>query len=176
MFRNFPTGCCGDTCYLLAEFLIEHGIETYCVSGEAYPQTHAWLILSDDFVTKRIEHYRREKEEFQSFFLQNHQEDSNAYLSLLNMIKTNKHSIPQCPIPSYDRDSEFHTVIDITGDQFKNEEKFLYYNRSVYIGRMDELHRLFEIERISKCNGIRGIDSSQQARVIKLYETIIKYI
>ncbi len=31
VFRNFPIGCCGDTCDLLAQFLLDKDIEIYCV-------------------------------------------------------------------------------------------------------------------------------------------------
>ncbi|WP_051560527.1 FRG domain-containing protein [Clostridium beijerinckii] len=33
VFRNFPIGCCGDTCDLLAQFLLDKDIEIYCVLG-----------------------------------------------------------------------------------------------------------------------------------------------
>lgn len=31
-FKKFPTGCCGDTSYLLAEYLLQSGSETIWVS------------------------------------------------------------------------------------------------------------------------------------------------
>lgn len=49
-FRQFPSGCCDDTCDLLAQYLLEHGIRTRQVLG-AYRDGiaenntgHAWLI------------------------------------------------------------------------------------------------------------------------------------
>lgn len=49
-FRHFPSGCCDDTCELLAQYLLEHGIGTRQVLG-AYRDGisenntgHAWLI------------------------------------------------------------------------------------------------------------------------------------
>lgn len=49
-FRQFPLGCCDDTCDLLAQYLLEHGIRTCQVLG-AYRDGiaenntgHAWLI------------------------------------------------------------------------------------------------------------------------------------
>lgn len=32
-FRRFPNGCCGDTCDLLAEYLLQHGVKTNYVCG-----------------------------------------------------------------------------------------------------------------------------------------------
>lgn len=52
-FFRFPHGCCGDASYLLAKYLLDHGIETQYVCGthyvwgeEEYPdsQSHAWLL------------------------------------------------------------------------------------------------------------------------------------
>lgn len=34
------------------------------------------------------------------------------------------------------------TIIDITGDQFKSKEEFLFYKEPVYMGPMDEFHSL----------------------------------
>lgn len=36
-------------------------------------------------------------------------------------------------------------VIDITGDQFKNNEMFLNYGLPVYVGPPDDFHQLFEV-------------------------------
>lgn len=46
-FYNFPRGCCGDTCDLLAAFLLAHGITTYYVWGIYKGQTHAWLLTGN---------------------------------------------------------------------------------------------------------------------------------
>lgn len=32
-FNNFPNDCCGHTCDLLSQYLLEHGIETRQVNG-----------------------------------------------------------------------------------------------------------------------------------------------
>lgn len=37
-------------------------------------------------------------------------------------------------------------IIDITGDQFRYNPLFLNYDKSVYVGAMDNFHRLFEVE------------------------------
>ena len=49
----FPTGCCGLVSDLLAQYLLDHGINTYCVQGEydfddyenRFP--HTWLETDD---------------------------------------------------------------------------------------------------------------------------------
>ena len=46
-FTSFPTGCCGDTSYLLAEYLLREGIETIWVSLKRNDGSHAWLVLKD---------------------------------------------------------------------------------------------------------------------------------
>ena len=50
IFCCFPLACCGDTCYLLAEYLKTKGIETIYVCGDFDGQTHAWLVVKDDRV------------------------------------------------------------------------------------------------------------------------------
>ena len=53
LFRNFPTGCCGDTCYLLGQYLLHKGIRTKYVCGTYYGdgseniQSHAWLMTDN---------------------------------------------------------------------------------------------------------------------------------
>ena len=49
-FSHFPRGCCGETCYLLASFLREHGIDTLYVWGDYRTQSHAWLVVNDNRV------------------------------------------------------------------------------------------------------------------------------
>lgn len=46
-FRKFPVACCGDTCFLLGQFLQEHEIPTWRVEGMKGRQTHAWLSTVD---------------------------------------------------------------------------------------------------------------------------------
>lgn len=46
-FNQFPRGCCGDTCYLLAEYLKTKGIQTIYVCGSDHGQSHAWLVIKD---------------------------------------------------------------------------------------------------------------------------------
>ena len=52
IFSKFPHGCCGDTCYLLAEYLRSYGIETIWYSAERGEWSHAWLVVKDERVNK----------------------------------------------------------------------------------------------------------------------------
>lgn len=62
IFSKFPYGCCGDTCDLLAQFLIDNNIKTYYIRGKhrippnsalskyGYTQSHAWLITENETI------------------------------------------------------------------------------------------------------------------------------
>lgn len=71
-----------------------------------------------------------------------------------------------------------HTIIDITGDQFKNNPNFLNYDKSVYVGAEDDFHRLFEVEDrdIHENIGLDALGSMCQPRLNELYRKIIKCI
>jgi hypothetical protein len=60
MFRTFPRGCCGITCYLLARYLHEQaGQETNYVCGQRGRQSHAWLVagrLAIDITGDQFDH------------------------------------------------------------------------------------------------------------------------
>ena len=64
-------------------------------------------------------------------------------------------------------------VIDITGDQFKNNPVFLNYSLPVYVGKIDAMHKLFEVTERNiydavLCGGISG-QGMQLYSVIKSY-------
>ena len=64
------------------------------------------------------------------------------------------------------------TIIDITGDQFRDKPELLYYNKSVYVGAVDAFHRLFII---NYCD-MHKIGDGMQRRMDDLYRRIVKYI
>lgn len=84
------------------------------------------------------------------------------------------------------KNSHFHawlladnqTIIDITGDQFKNNPLFLNYDKPIYVGVADNFHRLFEVEdrNVHENLGLDTLDCMCQSRLKKLYRKIIKYI
>jgi hypothetical protein len=57
-FDRFPLGCCGDASDLLAQYLLDNGINTYYVCGNYYSkdyitwntQSHAWLMTEDRII------------------------------------------------------------------------------------------------------------------------------
>ena len=71
-----------------------------------------------------------------------------------------------------------HIIVDITGDQFRNNSDFLNYDKPVYIGVMDEFHRLFDVEKsdIHRFISIYELDGPALPRLDKLYKKIIQYI
>lgn len=56
IYRRFPCGCCGDTCELLAQYLLNKGIKTDYVCGyywgtaDENVQTHAWLLIDKHLI------------------------------------------------------------------------------------------------------------------------------
>lgn len=54
-FYKFPKGCCGDTCELLAQYLLDHHIKTDYVCGHYGSSfetmgTHAWLQTDNNII------------------------------------------------------------------------------------------------------------------------------
>ena len=71
-----------------------------------------------------------------------------------------------------------HIIIDITGDQFKNNPIFLNYDKPIYIGVKDDLHSLFVVENrnVRENNGLNALGSMCQPRLNELYQKIINFI
>lgn len=69
-------------------------------------------------------------------------------------------------------------IIDITGNQFRDNPVFLNYDKLVYVGLEDEFHRLFEVEDrdIHENNGLDFWGDACQPRLNDLYRRITKYI
>ena len=74
--------------------------------------------------------------------------------------------------------TEDKTIIDITGDQFKDYSAFLNYDVSVYVGPGDEFHRLFEVEDrdVHENMGLEALGSICRPRLRELYWKIVKFI
>lgn len=69
-------------------------------------------------------------------------------------------------------------IIDITGDQFRDNADFSNYNKSVYVGPEDNFHKLFEVEDrdVHENIGLNSLGSVCKLRLNKLYQKITKYI
>lgn len=71
---------------------------------------------------------------------------------------------------------EDNTVVDITGDQFKNNPLFLYFSEKVYVGPMNEFYELFEdIEKFLYEDSTEGTNKINIQNK-KNYEIILGYI
>lgn len=68
-----------------------------------------------------------------------------------------------------------HIIIDITGDQFKNNPALLNYDKSVYVGEEDDFHKLFEVAagNIRKNISLDTLGSMCQPRLYELYRKIL---
>ena len=121
IFRAFPRGCCGDTCYRLGQYLLDHDIASTYVCGNYYYdnpegrwQSHAWIMVNE-------------------------------------------------------------LIVDITGDQFKFSQDFIYYNLPVYVGKTDAFHELFEVDK-RDIHLLLGLNQVSDFRLNGLYEIIMQYI
>jgi hypothetical protein len=71
---------------------------------------------------------------------------------------------------------EDNTIIDITGDQFKNNPTFLCYSKKVYVGLMDQFHELFEDTRVYPYDDFTEGADKINIQNMKFYKIILGYI
>lgn len=145
-FYRFPRACCGDACYLLAEYLCARGIETIYVWGDYKRQSHAWLVVKDQRVKIPIKKQIEIPMEIHSLLKQysgNHNE--NVFIS------------------NYDgNDINEGLIIDITADQFGAEP--------IYCDYLGDFHRRF---KFIDAHDYMGLGTS---RLEWLYEIIMGFI
>ena len=67
-------------------------------------------------------------------------------------------------------------IVDLTGDQFKDDPSVPIKTVSVYVGKMDDFHRQFEIKRQEHSCGIECLGDGCWYRMYDLYDTIIRYL
>jgi hypothetical protein len=146
-FKKFPTGCCGDTSYLLAEYLLQNGIETIWISTQRDDWTHAWLVLKDRRVgiptTTAL---------------------PDDYLDLISAYRTQDSEEETEEIHYTEQDLKDGLIIDITSDQFDDCED------PVYVDYMDDFHRTFDFRLAVNYDGLND------DRLEHLYEIIESYI
>lgn len=72
------------------------------------------------------------------------------------------------------RITERYQVIDISGDQFRNDPEYGHYDASTYVGPMDAFHRLFEVENrdVYENRGIDTLGGTAIDRLWRLYRII----
>ena len=149
-FKDFPSGCCGDTSYLLAEYLLQEGIETIWVSIQRDDWTHAWLVVKDSRARK-------------------HKAKTNSlpddHIALISKYKS-QDSEDETDITHYEeQDLCDGLIIDITSDQFDD------YDVPVYVGYMDAFHRSFDFIQAVDCD---GIDEGRREGLYRIIEAHIR--
>ena len=146
IFRRFPRGCCGDTCYLLAEYLKEHGVQTIYVCGTFHDQSHAWLVVKDESIHIPTPKYY------------------TTPVEIKRLLESYGETVPDKPvdISKYEEcDLEEGVLVDITADQFGQ--------KPVYVGPLDQFHREFNFDFAHDYNGFGN------NRLSRLYDSIINY-
>ncbi len=148
-FRTFPRGCCGDACYLLAEYLRRAGIETIWYSTERNDWSHAWLVVKDERVkppTTRPFYWPEELEV-----------DLKRYGI--------EHPERGFELTNYES-SDFTEgiIVDITGDQFNDCDE------AIFVGKADKFHQSFEFINA------HDIYALNDERLCKLYRIVEEYL
>ena len=152
LFNHFPRACCGDTCYLLAEYLRGKGIETLYVCGDYNGQSHAWLVVKDERI-KPPELTRNFSFEIPDDIMDKLR-DYGGNISFHENKRKNFVYTANC--------LKDGLILDITADQFGKRE--------VYVDYINDFYEKFEFMDAHICNGIEG---SFNNRLIKLYQIII---
>lgn len=145
-FRNFPRGCCGETCYLLATFLKDYGIHTIYVWGDYGDQSHAWLVVDDDRVKQPKTQIFDPGADYRQLLSQYGNE-------IAGPVKITRYKA---------RDLTYGLVIDITADQFGEP--------SVYVGKRNDFYRKFTFRDAHVCNGV------ENHRLADLYRTVLPFL
>lgn len=131
LFWRFPKACCGDTCYLLGEFLKRRGIDTIYVCGDFNGQTHAWLVVKDERVEEPIKYEYTVPDNVLGYFR------SYAGGEIEQTIRSERYE---------EKNLINGLIIDITADQFGESP--------VYVGPMDSFHSNFIFMYAHDYNGI----------------------
>lgn len=148
-FKTFPRGCCGDACYLLAEYLRRAGIETIWYSTERNDWSHAWLVVKDERVkppTTRPFYWPEELEVDLKRYGIEHPESG---FELTNYESS---------------DFTEGIIVDITGDQFNDCDE------AIFVGKADKFHQSFEFINA------HDIYALNDERLCKLYRIVEEYL
>lgn len=146
-FKHFPKRCCGDTCCLLAEFLLSNGYKTIYVWGDYQDQSHAWLVLKDFRVKEPIRCYYEPPMEIRDIL---NTYSNNAYINPIDITKYEENDLAD------------GIIIDITSDQFGEEP--------VYIGYTNSFYKKFSFVKAVENNTL------STSRLKCLYRTIMEFI
>ena len=150
-FKDFPSGCCGITSDLLAQYLREHGIETIWCSMYRNDCSHAWLVVKD----KRVN---------------NPTPETFSYpIEMVPILEEYgvEHPENEIDITRYKQEDLYNgLIIDITADQFND------FDDPVFVGYQnnDSFHRSFDFDRAY------DYDRLKDERLRNLYQIIMDYI
>ena len=148
-FWRFPRYCCGDTCYLLAEYLSVYGIRSIYMEMNRGDCSHAWIAIDDG----KIKDPRTITYEFPDEI----QIVMEGY-SASNF--PSKGSYTKYEIDDF-ADA---TIVDITADQFPD------FEIPVFVGSMRSFQYSLEFRN---AHLIEGLGS---ARLERLYQKIKQYL
>lgn len=146
VFCDFPTGCCGDTCVLLAAYLELFDVHTIYIWGDRGRQSHAWLVVNDSRVKQPTPSSFNPTAEYKQWMKLYGQEVTGP-------IDTTRYTA---------RDFTNGLIIDITADQFGES--------SVYVGPRNSFYRRFTFHSAHTCNG------AHEYRLNKLYRKIAEFL
>ncbi|MBQ7940141.1 MAG: hypothetical protein IJ281_07170 [Clostridia bacterium] len=146
-FYNFPKACCGDTCYLLGEYLYHKDIKTIYVCGDLDGQSHAWLVVKDKRIKAPTIRYVEIPCVVRSFLNQYGGNQYEEKIELCNYEET---------------DINHGLIIDITADQFGEP--------SVYVDHMGDFHKQFNFVAAHDYTGLGSL------RLKQMYNTILDFI
>ena len=66
------------------------------------------------------------------------------------------------------------TIVDITGDQFRNKPRPLQNDFPVYCGKTNDFYNLFELDPPCECDETNSMDTDRKER--EAYDIICKYL
>lgn len=66
------------------------------------------------------------------------------------------------------------TIVDITGDQFRNKPRPLQNDSPVYCGKPNDFYTLFELDPPCECNGTNSMDTDRKER--EAYDIISAFL
>ena len=147
-FNKFPQACCGNTSYLLAEYLKTKGIPSIWVSAVRNDWSHAWLVIKDERV--RLPQ----------------KQTCVPPADIQQVLKAYGSENPICEKTGYDwNDIKNGLIVDITADQFED------FDEEVYVGYLNSFYNGFDFRNAHDCNGIQDDD-----RLSRIYEIINEYL
>ena len=147
-FNDFPRGCCGDACDLLAKHLLFKGIDTLYVLGDFDGKSHAWLVVKDSRITpptKITIHVPVNSNQEWGNVLFSRNDDYEEMISVEDVVYTETNLVDGL-------------IVDITADQFGGP--------SVYVGYMNDFYKMFEFEKARDYEGLRS------GRLVRIYNMI----